>query len=94
MHVHIVPLLAFLHMYVCLYVCNQSNQIKSNQIKSNQFQNDSLLVIKIDALCIMKLGTSKNRFMQAHLQSIGKYITSDPLYSERGHVKFRSLMTV
>ena len=26
MHVHIVPLLAFLHMYVCLYVCNQSNQ--------------------------------------------------------------------
>ena len=30
MHVHIMPLLAFLHMYVCLYVCNQSNQ---NQIK-------------------------------------------------------------
>ena len=34
MHVHIVPLLAFLHVYVCLYVCNQSNQIKSNQIKA------------------------------------------------------------
>ena len=34
MHVHIVPLLAFLHMYVCLYVCNQSNQInQSNQEK-------------------------------------------------------------
>ena len=24
-------LLAFLHIYVCLYVCNQSNQIKSNK---------------------------------------------------------------
>ena len=36
MHVHIVPLLAFLHMYVCLYVCNQSNQIKS---KSNHFND-------------------------------------------------------
>ena len=33
MHAHIVPLLAFLHMYVCLYVCNQSNQI--NQSKSS-----------------------------------------------------------
>ena len=33
MHVHIVPLLAFLHMYVCLYVCNQSiNQINNSDM--------------------------------------------------------------
>ena len=44
MHVHIVPLLAFLHMYVCLYVCNQSNQIKSNQIKSGRRFRNHLII--------------------------------------------------
>ena len=35
MHVHIVPPLAFLHMYVCLYVCNQSiNQSKTKHAQS------------------------------------------------------------
>ena len=32
MHVLIVPLLAFLHMYVCLYVCNQSINQKKKKI--------------------------------------------------------------
>ena len=30
-----MPLLAYLHMYVCVYVCNQSNQIKSNPWSSH-----------------------------------------------------------
>ena len=43
-HVHIVPLLAFLHMYVCLYVCNQSsiNQSIKNKMKRNSFHFDNV----------------------------------------------------